>query len=64
MSVYNKPEFAKDLEADTFRGFREALHVGDRAPKGTLFDASDGAEVDLKTLWRSGPLFMEFGSFS
>jgi len=64
MSEYNKAEFARDLEVDTFRGFRDHLQVGDRAPKGTLVDLADGTEVQLKTLWRSGPLFLEFGSFS
>ena len=62
--AYNYRSFPLDMEADVFRSFWEvAPQVGDRAPMGSLFTL-DGRPVALKSVFKRGPVVMEFGSFS
>ena len=44
--------------------FAASPSAGERAPDFTLPRFGDGAPVSLSGLWRSGPLVMEFGSFT
>lgn len=64
MSDYNYETFPLDLDMHDFHAFPEALKVGDRAPGGDLVDAATGQPVKLSSLWRSGPLVIEFGSIT
>ena len=61
---YNYAHFPQDLEAETFRAFRDAIRVGTPAPDGNLTELSTGATVALSSYWDRGPLVIEFGSFS
>ena len=64
MDPYNYAVFPLDTDSAHFAGFRDHLKAGDRAPKGTLTELESGEEVRLHRQWRSGPLMLEFGSFS
>lgn len=64
MEPYNYRQFPQDLEVATFQAFRDAVGVGKPAPDGSLYDLASGESVTLSDLWRSGPLVIEFGSFS
>jgi hypothetical protein len=62
--AYNYREFPTDLEQERFAAFAEVLRPGSRAPDGELVDAVTGETVTLSSLWKAGPLVIEFGSFS
>jgi hypothetical protein len=62
--TYNYASFPLDMEQETFDAFPDRLRTGDRAPDGTLVDATTGEEIALSSLWRSRPLVIEFGSFT
>jgi hypothetical protein len=61
---YNYASFPLDMDGADFEAFPRFMQVGDRAPDGELVDAADGTTVKLSSLWRSGPLVIEFGSFT
>lgn len=61
---YNYRRFPLDMESEVFDAFWTASPpVGSRAPKGSLTQL-DGGVLDLKDLFKAGPVVMEFGSFS
>lgn len=62
--VYNYANFPIDMDMVDFEAFPDALRAGERAPAGELVDAATGKTVALSSLWRSGPLVMEFGSIT
>ena len=62
--TYNYECFPKDLDAAAFKGFASAAPVGTEAPGGELVDAGSGETVTLASLWKKGPLLLEFGSIS
>ena len=64
VSDYNYSVFPLDMEQSTFEAFPGVMTVGQRAPGGDLVDAASGEPVSLTSLWRSGPLVMEFGSLT
>ena len=65
---YNYPHFDEhvasggDLADEA--AFWGSPRAGNAAPDFTLPRLGDGAHVRLSELWRSGPLVMEFGSFT
>jgi hypothetical protein len=61
---YNYECFPKDLDAPAFRAFATAAPVGEPAPTGELIDATTGDTVTLASLWKKGPLILEFGSIT
>ena len=62
--TYNYANFPMNMDADLFSAFRDgAPRAGSRAPR-TELQALDGTLVKLKDLWKSGPLVVEFGSFT
>ncbi|MCO4747365.1 MAG: hypothetical protein KC912_21375 [Proteobacteria bacterium] len=61
---YNYETFPLDLDEALFNGFREAIHLGDKAPDGVLVDANTGAETSLKKIRAKRPVVIEFGSYS
>ena len=61
---YNYECFPKDLDAEAFKGFATAAPVGTPAPGGELVDAGSGETVTLASLWKRGPLLLEFGSIT
>ena len=64
MDTYNRSTFPLDMEDEAMNAW-PALHTaGDRAPGGQLIDAHTGEEINLASLWRRGPLVIEFGSFT
>ncbi len=64
MSAYNYHHFPQDLEQAAFDAFRDHLRVGERAPDGEAVDLQTGRSTTLSSLWRAGPLILEFGSLS
>lgn len=64
VSEYNYEVFPLDLDMDDFHAFPSVLTVGERAPDGELVDAASGDSVRLASLWRSGPVLLEFGSIT
>jgi hypothetical protein len=67
MVEYNYAHFDEHIEHEqdsTTAGFRQSLHVGERAADFALTRLDDGQQVRLSELWRSKPLVMEFGSFT
>ncbi len=61
---YNYGCFPADLDAQAFQGFAQAVPVGSDAPGGQLVDATTGETVTLASLWKKGPLLLEFGSIT
>lgn len=57
-------EHVQHVRDSTTAGFRQSLHVGERAADFALVRLDDGQQVRLADLWRSKPLVMEFGSFT
>lgn len=68
MSDYNYEHFDEYVRRGAagaeFPAFRDLLHVGDPAPDFVAARLDDGAAVTASELWRSGPVVMEFGSFT
>ncbi len=64
MDAYNYDVFDRPREQPAFETFRKTLHVGERAPDHPLEDLHSGQTVRLKSLWKSGPAVIEFGSFT
>jgi hypothetical protein len=65
--MYNYAHFDEHIEEEpdsTTAGFRQSVHVGERAADFALARLDDGRQVRLAELWRSKPLVMEFGSFT
>lgn len=62
--TYNYECFPEDLDAESFKGFATAAPVGTEAPSGELVDLGTGETVTLASLWKKGPLILEFGSIS
>jgi len=61
---YNYASFPIDMDGADFEAFPRVLKAGDRAPDGELVDATTGDAIKLSSLWRSGPLVIEFGSIT
>ena len=64
MSEYNYESFPLDMEMSDFDRWPRLTSAGERAPDGILVDATDGSEVALSSVWRRGPLVVEFGSLT
>ena len=64
MDTYNQQHFPLDMEESLFDLFDRTPRPGARALNGTLTDLADGSAVTLKSLWKQGPLVVEFGSHS
>jgi len=67
-ATYNHPHFddyvAGGGDPADEATFWASPRAGQRAPDFTLPRLADGAGVRLSALWRTGPLVMEFGSFT
>lgn len=67
-AVYNYPRFDEYVAAGgdlaDEAAFWASPRVGQRAPDFFLPRLGGGGSVRLSELWRSGPLVMEFGSFT
>ena len=67
-AAYNYPRFDEYVAAGgdvaDEEAFRASAWAGQRAPDFTLPRLGDGGSLRLSDLWRSGPLVMEFGSFT
>ena len=61
---YNYVDFVLKREIPLFERFRDRLHVGEKAPDHELVRLDDGERVRLSDLWASGPVVLEFGSFT
>lgn len=64
MSVYNYQTFPLDKDIEDFHRFPSLLRVGNEAPDGEIFDATEGRSHPLSDHWAAGPLVIEFGSFT
>ena len=64
MADYNYAVFDLAEAEPDFLAFRNGLHVTERAPDFPLENALTGEVVPLKSLWRTGPAVIEFGSFT
>jgi len=62
--AYNYECFPQDLDAQAFKDFATAAPVGTPAPGGELVDLGSGETVTLASLWKQGPLLLEFGSIT
>ena len=62
MPDYNYATFPLDMDGPLFAAFAEHLGPGQRAPDGTLTELATGEQVLLSSLWKRGPLVLEFGS--
>lgn len=61
---YNYADFILKREIPLFEAFRDRLHVGEKAPDCELLRLDDGERVRLSDHWGSGPVVIEFGSFT
>jgi hypothetical protein len=67
MAGYNYEHFdayiESPAEAEEFGGFRQRLHVRERAPDGALLTL-DGPRIRLSEAWETRGIVLEFGSFT
>ena len=61
---YNYQVFDMDTEMKPFDVFSNNLHVGEKAPSFPLEDLATGDTIEMKELWKKGPVIIEFGSFT
>ncbi len=61
---YNYQVFDLTTELKPFEVFSKDLHVGEKALSFPLEDLSTGNRIDMKELWKKGPVIIEFGSFT
>jgi hypothetical protein len=64
MQDYNYETFPLDMDEPLFEGFREVLRPGDPAPDGVVIDARTEERLLLSSLWKRGPVVVEFGSLT
>ena len=62
--TYNYATFDLEREDPAFDEFRGVLHAGGRAKSYSLTDAHTGDKLTLSSMWRAGPVLMEFGSYT
>jgi hypothetical protein len=64
-NAYNYSVFNLQAELGKFDEFENLpLHAGRRAPDFPVEDLETGKTVQLKDLWGSGLLIVEFGSYT
>ena len=64
MVDYNYSTFDIKIENKPFGKFLNMLHVGERALDFPLEDIETGDMVQMKDLWATGPVVIEFGSYT
>jgi hypothetical protein len=61
---YNYSVFDMAATDPWFADFSNRLHVGERAPSFAVEELASGESVAMKSLWKDGPVIIEFGSFT
>lgn len=64
MSDYNYQVFDLPEEMKPFERFSDSPNAGQRVPSFEVEDLDSGATIELKSLWKTDFVILEFGSFT